>query len=118
MRGVVVADQVQLQPVRDGGVDELEEPQELLVAVPPVVLGDHRSAGDVQGGEQAGRAVPHVVMGHPRRGRGQDRQAGRGPVQGLDLALLIDREDQGLLGRVEIQADDVADLLDELRVRR
>ena len=104
-------------PSGHGGVDELEEPQELLVAVTPVVLGDHRPAGDIQGGEQAGRAVPHIVMGHPRRGRGQDGQAGRGPVQGLDLAFLIDREDQRLLRRVEIQADDVADLVDELRVR-
>jgi hypothetical protein len=84
---------------RDGGVDELEEPQELLVAMTPVMLGDHRSAGDVQGGEQAGRAVPDIVMGHPRRCGWQHRQAGRGPVQGLDLGPLIDRENQGLLGR-------------------
>jgi hypothetical protein len=56
-------------------------------------------------------------MGHPRRGGGQDRQAGRRTVQGLDLALLIDRQHQGLLRRVQVQAGDVADLLDELRIR-
>ena len=37
--------QVQVQVLRHGGVDELKEPQELLVAVPPVVLADDRAAG-------------------------------------------------------------------------
>jgi hypothetical protein len=57
----------------------------LGVLVPPVGLGDHRAAGHVVGGEPAGGAVPHVIVGHPRGGRGQYRQAGRGPVEGLDL---------------------------------
>ena len=61
--GVVVQDQVQVQVLRDGGVDELEEPQELLVPVPAVGLGDDRAAGQVVGREQAGRAVPDVVVG-------------------------------------------------------
>jgi hypothetical protein len=37
---VVVQDQVQVQVLRHGGVDELEELQELLVPVAAVVLGD------------------------------------------------------------------------------
>ncbi len=108
---------MQVQPIRDGSIDELEEAQELLVAVPAVVLGDHRAAGHIHGGEQAGGAIAHIVMGHPRRGGGQDWQTGRRAVQGLDLALLIDRQDQGLLRRVQVQAGDVADPVDELRVR-
>ena len=67
VRGVVVTDQVQVQAAGDGGIDELEETQELLAAVPAVVLGDHRPAGHIHGGEQAGRAITHIVMGHPRR---------------------------------------------------
>jgi hypothetical protein len=88
------------------------------VSVAPVVLGDHRAASHIRRGEQAGRAVAHVVMGYPRRRRGQDPQAGRGPLQRLDLAFLINRENQGLVRRMEIQAHDITDLLDELRVRR
>jgi hypothetical protein len=42
--GVVVQDQVQVQVLRDGGVDELEEAEELLVAVPPVRLGSYKIA--------------------------------------------------------------------------
>jgi hypothetical protein len=39
-------------------------------------------------------------VGHPGRGRGHDRQARGGPVQGLDLGLLIHGQDQGVLRRV------------------
>jgi len=53
------------------------------VAVAPVVLGDHRAAADVEGGEQAGGAVPDVVMRHPRRRGGHDRQDRRSPVYRL-----------------------------------
>ena len=63
MGGVVVQDQVQVQVPGDGGVDQLEEAEELLVTVAAVVLGDDRSAGQVVGGEQAGGAVADVVMG-------------------------------------------------------
>ena len=48
VRGVVVQHQVQVQVLRDGGVDELEEPQEFLVAVPAVWLGDHRPAAHTE----------------------------------------------------------------------
>ena len=43
--GVVVQHQVQVQAAGDGGVDQLEEPQELLVTVAPAGLGDDRAAG-------------------------------------------------------------------------
>jgi hypothetical protein len=36
--------------------------------------------------------------------------------RGLDLRLLIDTEDHGVGGRIDIQADDVADLGGELRI--
>ena len=47
---------------------------------------------------------------------GAHRQDRGGAVQRLDLGLLIDAQHDGALGRVEIQADDVADLVDEQRV--
>jgi hypothetical protein len=36
----------------------------------------------------------------------------------LDLALLVDREDDRMGGRIDVEADDVFELLGELRVRR
>ena len=62
-------------------------------------------------------AVPHVVVGHPGPRRGQHRQARGRAVQGLDLRLLVHGQDQGVLGRAHVEADNVADLADELRVR-
>src|ERR1035441_4417702 len=115
--GVVVADQVQVQAGGSPRVDGLEELQELLLPVPAVVRGDDLPGGDVQGGEQAGRAIADIVVAAPRRGGGQDRQAGGRAVNRLNLRLLIHAQDQGVLGRVHVQADDVADLAGELRVR-
>jgi hypothetical protein len=60
VRGVVVQHEVQVQVLRDGGVDELEEPQKVPVPVPPAGLCDDRAAGQVEGGEQAGHAVAEV----------------------------------------------------------
>ncbi len=39
-----------------------------------------------------------------------DRQQGLGNVQGLDLALMINSEDQGAVGRVQAEADPVRNL--------
>lgn len=41
-----------------------------------------------------------------------------GPVKGLDLALFVNADHERLIGRVEVKADDVPHLLNELRVRR
>ena len=44
------------------------------------------------------------------------RQTGLYPVQGLDLALLVDRQDQRALGRVQIQTDEFLHLLNKARI--
>jgi len=46
---------------------------------------------------------------------GQDRMR---TVQGLNLAFLIDTQHQGVVGRVQVEADDIAYLLDEKRIGR
>ena len=72
--------------------------------------------GGVQRGEQVDRAVPHVVEAAPLGYPGHHRQHRGGPLQGLDLRLLIDREDRRVRRRREVQAHHVADLIDEQRV--
>jgi hypothetical protein len=47
------------------------------------------------------------------RSQGQD---GLGPIEGLDLALLVDTEHHRLVGRVHVKPDDIDDLLRELRI--
>jgi hypothetical protein len=44
------------------------------------------------------------------------RQTGLGAVERLDLALLIDRENDGMGGWIGIEADDIAQFVDKLRV--
>ena len=46
------------------------------------------------------------------------RQPRLGAVKGLDLALFIDRQHQGLVGRIDVEADDILDLGDEVRIAR
>ena len=47
---------------------------------------------------------------------GRIGSSGPGAIQRLDLALFIEAEHQRVIGRMEIQPDDVAHLLDKLRV--
>jgi hypothetical protein len=73
---------VQVQVGGDGGVDALEEAQELLVAVPTVVLGDHRAAGQVESLDTAlaGLAARGSRPSRTNRRRGR----ARGPVGSPD----------------------------------
>ena len=57
-------------------------------------------------------------MGLAGRDAGAHRQERPRAIQRLDLALFVHRQDDGAVGRTEIQPDDVAHLLDKLRVRR
>jgi hypothetical protein len=66
-----------------GGGDLLQEPQELLVPVPRVARVGDLSGGDLEGGEQRGRAVPDIVMGLRLRDPRPQRQDRRGSVQRL-----------------------------------
>jgi hypothetical protein len=49
-----------------------------------------------------------VVVGHGSGAARLHWQTELGVVERLDLALLIDREDDGMSGRINIKADDVA----------
>jgi hypothetical protein len=59
-----------------------------------------------------------VVVGHRPNAALLHRQAGLSAVERLDLAFLIDREDHGMGGRIDIETDDVAQLAHKLRVGR
>ena len=77
---------------------------------------DDLAGGEVQRGVEAGGAGAFVVVGGALGGAREHRQDRRGAVERLDLGLLIDAQHDGALGRVEVEPDDVADLLDEQRV--
>ena len=114
--GVVVADQVHVEVGRYLLVQPGQELGELDRAVAAVDRADHRAGGHVEGGEQGGDAVADVVVGAPLGHARHHRQDRCTAVQRLDLRLLVHRENQRLLRRIQIQPDNVADLVDELRI--
>jgi hypothetical protein len=80
------------------------------------VAADERAVEHVEGGKQCGGAVALVIVGHgagPSLLHGQPRLRA---VERLDLALLVDGQHDGMGGGIDIEADDVFQLLGELRV--
>ena len=78
--------------------------------------GDHGAIGGVERREQAGGAVADVVVGALLGHARHHRERRLGPGQGLDLGLLVHRQHDRALGRVQVEPDDVEDLLHEQRV--
>ena len=120
--GAVVAhDQVHVQPIRNRVLNLAREDPELLMPLHGLALGDYLASGHVQGREQGGGAVAYVVIhqtldvgqAQPLRGSRWLRQKGLGPIQGLDLHLLVDAKHHRLVRRIQVQPNDVADLLHE-----
>ena len=83
-----------------------------------LAAGDHLASRDVERGEQIQGAMPHVIVGATLGLAEVHRQDRLRPLQRLDLRLLVDREDHRIRRRRHVQPHDVADLLDELRIRR
>ena len=116
VRGVVVDDDVDGQLRRHSGVDEVQEADELLMAMTLHALADDFAFEHVEGSEQGRGAMTFVVMSHGDGPPLLHRQARLGAVARLNLALLIYRQNDGMVRRIDIEADDVAQLGDELRI--
>ena len=97
VRGVIVDDQMNFALGRGLAVDLVEEADELLMPVAAHALADDLAVEHVERGEQGGRAVPLIIMGHRAAAAAPHRQPRLGAVERLDLALLIDRQHQRAL---------------------
>jgi hypothetical protein len=111
--GIVVENHVQREVGGDTPLQRPHEAEEFLVPVARQAVPDDVPRRDIEGGKQGGGAVPLVVMGHGAGAPALERQPGLGPVQGLDLALLVKGEDHGPLRRIEVEADHIPQLGDE-----
>ena len=111
--GIVIHDNMDIEPARDVSVDLLKEVQELGCPVTLVAFADDEPRGHIECGKQRGRTMPHVAVratfGYARHHR-QDRLLA---IECLDLALLIDAEDEGSVRRGKLKADNIAYLVDE-----
>ncbi len=74
----------------DGGLDGVEEANELTVPVALYAAAEHGTCQDVEGGKQRRRPMTSVVVGLGDGMAGSERTVGAGPLQRPDLALLIE----------------------------
>jgi len=72
----------------------------------------------VESGEQRGRAVTLVVMGHGSAAAGLQRQSRLGTVERLDLRFLVDAEHHRMRRRSDIEADNIPELGHKIGVAR
>ena len=116
--GIVIHDDMDIEPFRNLSIDLFEEVQELGRPVALVAFADNEARGHVECGKQRGRTMPHVAVcsafGYARHHR-QDRLFA---IECLDLALLINAKDKGSVRRGKVKADDIAYLVDKQRIVR
>src|SRR5512134_3841808 len=91
-------------------LDGIEEADELLMPMALHAAADDGTFQDIQCGEQRGRAVALVVVGHRAGSAFLHRQAGLGAVERLNLALFVHRQHDRMRRRVDIEADHVLNL--------
>ena len=118
VRTVVVDDQMNVELRRHVGVNVLEEREKLLVAMARLALRQDLAGRDIERGEQRGRPMAEIAMGDAFDIAEPQRQDRPRALQRLNLAFLIDTEDQGGLGRIEVEPDNIADLLHKERIGR
>src|SRR5262245_53665048 len=111
--GIVIHDDMDIEPLRNLSIDLFEEVQKLCRSVTLVAFADDKPRGDIECGKQRGRTMPHIAVratfGYARHHRQHRLLA----IECLDLTLLIDTEDDGSVWRGKVKADDIAYLVDE-----
>ena len=92
-------------------VEELDAPPALLVR------GRHLAGGHLEGGEQGRGAVALVVVAVAgQRPAVRQLQIALRPLQRLDRRLLVDTDDDGVLGRRHVEPDHIGGLGGELGI--
>src|SRR5258706_2662046 len=81
-------------------------------------LTDDFTLQDCQGREECCRPMEDIVMSEGSAPPLLERQTRLSAIQGLNLALLINTEDQALCWRIEVKANHVRQFLQELDIPR
>ena len=111
VRGVVVADEVNIKLGGDLPVDLAQEGQPLLMAMTRGGMGKDLAREVVQGGKQGDRSVTVVIVSLGADMTLTQGQTGLTALEGLTLALLIATEQEGTIRRVEIETNDIPEFL-------
>jgi hypothetical protein len=99
------------------GNQAVHEIQELDATAALIMAGLDQASGNIEGGEQGRGAVTFVCMAEPchRFAIGQ-LQPALGALQSLDVRLLVDRKHHRVLGRLQVEPDNVGSLLRKRRI--
>src|SRR3970282_62231 len=108
---IVVHDQMQVDIGGGLGVYPVEESNELLMPMTRHAIADHFAVEHTESREQGGCAVALVIVCHRAAAALFERKTRLSSVESLDLALLVNREYQGLVRRLQIPNDNVDDSL-------
>jgi hypothetical protein len=79
-------------------------------------LSNNLAFKDIERREQGGNAMALVIMGHGASAALLHRQTRLGAIKCLNLALLIDRQDNGVVRRIDVEANDVVQFGRKLRI--
>jgi hypothetical protein len=118
MGGVIVNDQMEIEISWGLIIDQLEKTQKFSMPMARHTSPDNRAIQHVQRRKQGRGAISLVVVGHGAGTPLLHRQPWLGAIEGLDLALFVNAEDQGLVGRIEVEPDHILHLGGEVLVAR
>src|SRR4029453_11117064 len=107
---------MEFQPNRSLPVHVAQEVEELFMTVAFEALSDHGALQDIERGEQRGRAMAHVVVGHGPTASALERQSRLSSIQSLNLRLLVHAENQSLVRRIQIKAHHIAEFFHKVLV--
>ena len=114
--GIVVGDQMQRLVFGRFAVNFLEEFEPLHMGVALLACADERAVQSIHGSEQGRGSIAHVIVRHGFSAPLFQRQSRLGSVQCLHLTFLVAAQNQRMLGRRHVQADDVFKFFHKLRV--
>jgi len=94
----------------------VQETDEFLVPMALQAFADDLALQHVESGEQGGGAVALVVVRHRAAPTRLERKARLGAVESLNLAFFIDRQHNGMGGRIDVEPNHVLERVDEFRI--
>src|SRR5215472_11641423 len=116
--GMVVEHRVDQLASWDLALDSIEKAVEFEVEMALHAAADHRAVEHAERGEQGGGAVPPVIVRHGLAAPRFDRQSRLRAIEGLDLALFVNRQHNRMGRRIDIEPDDVSELASKAWIAR
>ena len=116
VRAVIIHDQMEIESRRSFAVDFLEETDELLVSMARHTVADHLAIEHTESSKQSRRSMANVIVRHRPAPALLHGKTGLGPIESLDLAFFVQAQNKGLVRWIQVQAHDVAQLLDKVLV--